>query len=157
DHTSTSALAAFKGRNIGNLLNDSKVSWGWFQGGFRPSTAWDGKQGDYAKCAGTTHANVAGAAAEDYSPHHDPFEYYKSTSNPHPPPPNNTAEIGHDGQANHNYDLTDFDAALKAGDLPSVSFLKAPSYQDGHAGYSDPVDEQNFEVREINAIQKSPQ
>ncbi|MGR6974457.1 phospholipase C [Streptomyces cynarae] len=156
DHTSKNALAAMQGRNIGDLLNSKRVTWGWFQGGFRPSTAWDGKQGDYAKCD-TTHTNVGGAAVVDYSPHHSPFEYYKSTSNPHHLPPKSVDEIGHNGQANHNYDLTDFDAALKAGKLPAVSFLKAAEYQDGHAGYSDPIDEQHFLVSEINAIQKSPQ
>lgn len=156
DHTSENALAAMQGRNIGDVLNSKQVSWGWFQGGFRPSTPWDGKQGDYAKCD-TSHTNVGGAAAVDYSPHHSPFEYYRSTSNPHHLPPRNVDEIGHEGQANHNYDLTDFDAALKAGKLPAVSFLKAAEYQDGHAGYSDPIDEQHFLVQEINAIQKSPQ
>lgn len=156
DHTSKNALASMQGRNVGDLLNSKKVSWGWFQGGFRPSTAWDGKQGDYAKCD-TAHTNVGGASVVDYSPHHSPFEYYKSTSNPHHLPPKNVDEIGHNGQANHNYDLTDFDAALKAGKLPSVSFLKAGEYQDGHAGYSDPADEQHFLIQEINAIQKSPQ
>jgi phospholipase C len=156
DHTATSALAAMQGRNIGDLLNAKHVSWGWFQGGFRPSTAWDGKQDDYARCAGTTHTNVGGAAVEDYSPHHNPFAYYKSTANPHHLAPKNIAEIGHTGRANHNYDLTDFDAALKAGNLPAVSFLKAGEYQDGHAGYSDPIDEQHFLVKEINALQKSP-
>lgn len=157
DHTSTNALAQMQGKNIGDLLNSKDVSWGWFQGGFRPSTAWDGKSGDYAKCSGSTHTNVGGAAAVDYSPHHSPFQYYKSTSNPHHLAPKNIAEIGHAGRANHNYDLTDFDAALKAGSLPSVSFLKAAEYQDGHAAYSDPLDEQHFLVKEINAIQKSPQ
>ncbi|MFG3280637.1 phospholipase C [Streptomyces sp. NPDC048111] len=157
DHTSSSPLAAMRGRNIGDLLNRQKVTWGWFQGGFRPSTPWDGEQGHYAKCSGTTHTNVGGAAAVDYSPHHAPFQYYASTANPHHLPPKNTAEIGHDGRANHNYDLTDFDAALKAGRLPSVSFLKAPQYQDGHAGYSDPIDEQHYLVEQINKIQQSPQ
>jgi phospholipase C len=157
DHTSTSALAEMQGKNIGDLLNSKNVSWGWFQGGFRPSTAWDGKSGDYAKCGGTTHTNVGGAAVVDYSPHHSPFEYYKSTSNPHHLAPKSVAEIGHNGRANHNYDLTDFDAALKADSLPAVSFLKAAEYQDGHAGYSDPADEQNFLIKEINAIQQSPE
>ncbi|MFF3516968.1 phospholipase C [Streptomyces sp. NPDC002573] len=156
DHTSKNALASMQGRNIGDVLNSKKITWGWFQGGFRPSTAWDGKQGDYAKCD-TTHTNVGGAAAVDYSPHHSPFQYYKSTSNPHHLPPKNVDEIGHNGQANHNYDLTDFDAALKAGKLPAVSFVKAPEYQDGHAAYSDPIDEQHFLVQQINALQKSPQ
>ncbi|MEU6318681.1 alkaline phosphatase family protein [Streptomyces sp. NPDC047009] len=156
DHTSKNALAAMQGRNIGDVLNSKKVSWGWFQGGFRPSTAWDGKQGDYAKCD-ATHTNTGGAAVVDYSPHHSPFEYYKSTSNPHHLPPKNVDEIGHNGQANHNYDLTDFDAALKAGKLPAVSFVKAAEYQDGHAAYSDPIDEQHFLVDQINALQNSPQ
>ncbi|MER7644015.1 alkaline phosphatase family protein [Streptomyces sp. NPDC126522] len=157
DHTATSALAVMQGKNIGDLLNSKNVSWGWFQGGFRPSTAWDGKSGDYAQCAGTTHTNVGGAASEDYSAHHEPFEYYKSTSNPHHLAPKSVAEIGHNGRANHNYDLTDFDAAVKADNLPAVSFLKAAEYQDGHAGYSDPTDEQNFLIKEINALQKSPE
>lgn len=156
DHTSTSALASMQGRNIGDLLNSKGVSWGWFQGGFRPSTAWDGKQGDYAKCD-TSHTNVGGAAALDYSPHHNPFAYYASTANPHHLAPKSVAEIGHKGRANHNYDLSDFDAALKAGNLPAVSFLKAGEYQDGHAGYSDPIDEQHFLIKEINALQQSPE
>ncbi|WP_251096185.1 alkaline phosphatase family protein [Streptomyces sp. Caat 7-52] len=156
DHTSSNALAAMRGRNIGDLLNARKVTWGWFQGGFRPSTAWNGTSGSHAKCD-TTHTNVGGAAVVDYSPHHNPFSYYRSTANPHHLPPKNVGEIGHDGRANHNYDLTDFSAALKAGRLPAVSFVKAAQYQDGHAGYSDPLDEQRFLVEQINAIQSSPQ
>jgi phospholipase C len=39
--------------------------------------------------------------------------------------------------------------------MPSVSFLKAAKYQDGHAGYSDPLDEQHFLVTTINAIEQS--
>ncbi|MEU6511366.1 alkaline phosphatase family protein [Streptomyces sp. NPDC046942] len=156
DHTSTNALASMQGKNIGDLLNAKNLTWGWFQGGFRPSTAWNGTSGSYAKCD-TTHTNVGGAAVADYSPHHNPFSYYKSTANPHHLAPKNVSEIGHNGQANHNYDLTDFSAALKAGKLPAVSFLKAGEYQDGHAGYSDPLDEQHFLVQQINAIQSSPQ
>jgi phospholipase C len=156
NHTSDSALAVMTGRNIGDLLNAKNVTWGWFQGGFRPSTAWSGTKGEYATCE-TAHANVGGAEVVDYSPHHNPFAYYRSTANPHHLPPASVDEIGHDGQANHNYDLTDFHAALTAGKLPAVSFVKAPAYQDGHAGYSDPIDEQHFLVEQINAIQSSPQ
>ena len=36
------------------------------------------------------------------------------------------------------------DGELPASALPAVSFLKAPGYQDGHAAYSDPADEQEF-------------
>ena len=30
------------------------------------------------------------------------------------------------------------------GNLPAVSFVKAPKFQNGHPGYSNPSDEQNF-------------
>jgi len=44
------------------------------------------------------------------------------------------------------------DNQLKKHNLPAVSFLKALSIQDGHAGYSDPLDEQIFLANTINAI-----
>jgi phospholipase C len=142
-----------QGKNIGDLLNAKKVTWGWFQGGFTPDTKYAGA-GTYAQCAKTTQ-NVAGAASRDYSPHHNPFAYYESTSNPHHLPPSSDAKIGQTDQANHQYDVTSFDTALSQNNLPAVSFLKAPEAQDGHASYSDPLDEQKFLVNKINAIQKS--
>jgi phospholipase C len=153
NRTSTNNLAALSGRNIGDLLNDRGVTWGWFQGGFAPTVPYAGT-GTHAVC-GATHTNIGGASSADYSPHHSPFEYYASTSNPHHVAPSSVAMIGQTDQANHNYDLADFNAALSAGNMPAVSFLKAAEYQDGHAGYSDPIDEQHFLVSEINAIQKS--
>ncbi len=155
DHTSTNTLAAAQPgqKNIGDLLNAKGVTWGWFQGGFKPTTAYAGA-GTYAKCD-STHTNQAGASVVDYSPHHNPFQYYASTANPHHLPPTSVAMIGHTDQANHQYDLSDFAQALKAGNLPAVSFLKASEFQDGHAAYSDPIDEQNFLVKQINAIQGS--
>ncbi|MEV5511019.1 phospholipase C [Streptomyces orinoci] len=157
DHTGRGALAALRGRNIGDLLNSHGISWGWFQGGFRPSSPWDGRAGHYARCSGRTHTNLGGAEVIDYIPHHAPFQYYRSTANPHHLPPASPAEIGHSGPANHAYDLADFDTALRGGRLPAVSFLKAAAYQDGHAGYSDPIDEQHFLVEWLNRIQRSPQ
>lgn len=155
NHTATNTLAgaAAGNTNIGDLLNAHGVTWGWFQGGFRPTTAAGGDT-TYAVC-GAKHTNIAGASVVDYSPHHNPFAYYPSTSNPHHLPPTSVAAIGQTDQANHQYDMSDFTDALNAGNLPAVSFLKAPEYQDGHAGYSDPIDEQHFLVDQINAIQSS--
>jgi phospholipase C len=152
NHTASENLATMHGRNIGDLLNDKGVTWGWFQGGFRPT----GTQNGFAVC-GQTHTNVGGNAAVDYSPHHEPFQYYPSTANPKHLPPSSVAAIGRTDQANHQYDITDFNDAVSAGNIPAVSFLKAPQYQDGHAGYSDPLDEQRFVVTEINKIQHSRQ
>jgi phospholipase C len=63
--------------------------------------------------------------------------------------------IGKTDPANHQYDLQDFWTAVNGGNMPAVSYLKAAAYQDGHAGYSDPLDEQTFLVNTINQLQKS--
>jgi phospholipase C len=142
---------SMSGPNIGDLLNAKGVSWGWFEGGFAPtSTTSSG-----TPVCGASHTNIGGVAVTDYIPHHEPFQYYKSTANPDHTPPASLAEVGRGGQANHQYDLSWFFKALNGGNLPSVSFLKAAAYQDGHAGYSDPTDEQHFLVNTINAIQRS--
>jgi phospholipase C len=151
DDCSASTHVAMSGKNIGDLLNAKGITWGWFQGGFTPSSVVNGK----AVCA-TAHANVIGASTADYVQHHEPFQYYASTANPHHLPPTSVAMVGHQDQANHQYDLSYFYSALNAGNLPSVSYLKAPAYEDGHAGYSDPLDEQRFLANTINAVEQSP-
>ena len=226
DDCSTRDAAAMSGKNIGDLLNNAGVSWGWFQGGFRPTTSYTaalagvGAAGqstatftpDQFKAYGATHKPAhasnqgicnavtpvgAGLTApltagsgqygykDDYIPHHEPFQYYASTANPHHLTlPTDAAgadtlaglrTIGTDTQSyvngapqfdtpNHQYDTSDFDqlvGAISRGELPpsalpAVSFLKAPGYQDGHAAYSDPIDEQKFIVDEINALQQTP-
>ncbi|QXJ20309.1 alkaline phosphatase family protein [Actinomadura graeca] len=152
NHTAHNNLAVMTGRNVGDLLNAQGVTWGWFQGGFRPT----GKANGYAVC-GAAHENIGGNPVVDYVPHHEPFQYYASTANEKHLPPSSPAAIGRTDQANHQYDLADFDTALGAGHMPAVSFLKAPAYQDGHAAYSDPLDEQRFVVTAVNRIQRSPE
>jgi phospholipase C len=39
--------------------------------------------------------------------------------------------------------------------LPNVVLLKAPGYEDGHASYSSPLDEQNFVINTINDLEQS--
>jgi phospholipase C len=171
-----------EGRNVGDLLNLKGVTWGWFEGGFAATSPAvvnsDGSTKTPAQCAAShiqhqysengrvllTVPNPTinpGAdihvATADYSPHHAPFQYYASTRNPHHLPPKNAAEIGHNGQANHNYDITDFYKALAANNLPAVSYLKAAKYQDAHPGNSDPLTEQVFLVQVLNALQQSPE
>jgi phospholipase C len=150
-HTATSPVGVETGKNIGDLLNAKHVTWGWFQGGFAPTST---NSAGYAVC-GATHNNIGGIAAADYSPHHNPFQYYKSTANPKHLPPSSEAMIGQTDQANHQYDLSDFATTLKDGNMPAVSYLKAAEYQDAHPGYSDPLDEQNFIVNTVNEIEQS--
>jgi phospholipase C len=234
DDCSTRDAVALTGKNIGDELNAASLSWGWFQGGFRPTTTFAaaatatghagqststfiadefkgsftgkmlpptstnntvagtvpaglGTTSDQALCNAYHPIGVALGAhgdststapwgwKDDYIAHHEPFQYYASTANPHHLPPASLSAIGTDTQsyvggqpqfdtANHNYDTSDFDslvAAINAGtlpasDLPAVTFLKAPGYEDGHAQYSNPVDEQVFITNEVNALMKSP-
>src|SRR6202035_458102 len=100
----------------------------------------------------------------DYVPHHAWFQYYTSTANPTHARPSSIQAIGYsttqDGKtadpANHGYDLNDFYASVKAGNYPSVYYVKMPSYQDGHPGNSDPLDEQDGVISLINFLQQQP-
>jgi phospholipase C len=237
DDCSTRDAVALTGKNIGDELNAAGLSWGWFQGGFRPTTTFDaaatatghmgqstatfipdefsgnftgkfnapstttglpsglGTTANQALCnafhpigvalgaTGTTSATAPWGFKDDYIPHHEPFQYYATTANPHHLTVDDSqlhgtgslSSIGWDTQRitagvpqfntpNHNYDSSDFDALVAAIDsgklppsaLPAVTFLKAPGYEDGHAQYSNPRDEQAFVVNEINALEKSP-
>jgi phospholipase C len=130
------------GLNVGDLLNKAGVTWGSFMGGF-------------ANCAAVS-TGTTGLTTADYIPHHAFFQYWNTTLNANHTPRTSVALIGHAGDAaNHEYDINDFFDALKAHNLPAVSFLKARAIQDGHPGYSDPLDEQIFLVNTINALQKS--
>jgi phospholipase C len=144
------------GQNIGDLLDKSGVSWGWFQGGFASPGYVSGQPStdDLSKVCTGAHTNVGGASQLDYNPHHEPFQYYASTANPKHLPPTSVSMIGQQDQANHQYDLKDFWGAADNGNLPAVSYLKAADYQDGHAGYSDPLDEQTFITQTINRLEK---
>jgi phospholipase C len=228
DDCSTRNAVALSGQNIGDLLNARGLSWGWFQGGFRPSTSYATALTDISvtqptstfvpdqfRALGATDPNVIAKTAsnqgicntstpvgvklpaslgtgtgqygfkDDYIAHHEPFQYYASTTNPHhlTIPTNASGKdtiaglktIGTDTQSyvsgvpqfntpNHQYDSSDFDqlvAAIGKGqlppsELPAVSFLKAPGWADGHAAYSDPLDEQYWVTNEINALEKTP-
>ena len=152
DVCSGTGTVQFGGQNIGDLLNSRGVTWGFFSGGFDLTvTNPNGSTG----CSRSTTSAVTMTKKADYIPHHQPFQYYTSTANPKHTRPSSVKMIGFSDGANHQYDINDFYAAVAANNLPSVSYLKAPGYQDGHAGYSDPLDEQTFVVHVINMLQQS--
>ena len=151
------------GQNIGDLLNAKNITWGWFEGGFDLTVTNHNGTTECNRSSVNVIPGYGGAATADYIPHHEPFQYYASTANPSHLRPSSISAIGSSWEAdgttpepaNHQYDSHDFFDALTNGNLPSVSFLKAPAYQDGHPGYSDPIDEQAFDVSVINALMKS--
>ncbi len=157
------------GQNIGNLLSAQGLSWGSFMGGFdltvtNPNGTTGCKRSSPATAANDT-TNFPPQPSDmnftaDYIPHHAWFQYFPSTANPtHARPTVPPSQYGMfsapTDAANHEYDTHDFFDALKANNLPAVSILKAPANMDGHAGYSDPLLEQQFVVSVINAIQSS--
>jgi phospholipase C len=154
DVCSAGATIGMGGQNIGDLLNRAGTTWGWFQGGFADKNYVPGQPSTDKTPCNNAHTNITGASVTDYSAHHEPFEYYQSTANPQHLPPTSISMIGKQDQANHQYDVKDFWAAAGNGNLPAVSYLKAARYQDGHAGYSDPLDEQTFIAQTINRLQK---
>ncbi|HEY3909268.1 MAG TPA: alkaline phosphatase family protein [Stellaceae bacterium] len=148
------------GRNIGDLLNRAGIAWGGFMGGF--DLAAKNPNGTTG-CSRSTYSTVVHTKIADYIPHHNWFQYHASTANPNHARPGSVAMIGysfdHDGKrdpANHEYDLMDFYDAVKAGNVPAVVFIKLPAYQDGHAGYSDPLDEQTGLVMLIDFLEHQP-
>jgi phospholipase C len=151
--STTSAAVSMSGTNIGDLLSSAGITWGWFEGGFNLSkTNSNGTTG----CARSTTSAVTGVTETDYIPHHEPFQYYATTQNLQHTRPTSVWTIGSDDAAHHQYDIDDFYDVVNAGNMPAVSFLKAPGYEDAHAGYSDPLDEQEFVVKVINFLEQRP-
>jgi phospholipase C len=138
------------GRNIGDLLNEHDVTWGWFSGGFRPTS----QLADGTAVCGQSHTTHFGKTGTDYDSGNEAFQYYKSTSNPHHLPPTSVTAIGHSDQANHQYDLSDFWDAATHDNLPAVSFLKAGGYQQGGCSCSSALDEQDFITGVVNGLQR---
>jgi phospholipase C len=150
------ALVHMTGKNIGDLLNAADLTWGFFHDGFDLNLAnGNGSSG----CRRSHRSNVTGVTSLDYTPGLNPFQYYDSTANPLHARPAFPQVVGYpnDGGADHQYDLRDFFRALDVDNFPTVSFLKAPAYRDGHAGFSDPLDEQAFLVEVINTIEQTPE
>jgi len=150
--TTTGELYSMTSQTIGDLLNSAGVTWGFFTQGFDLTvTNANGTTG----CKRSTTSLITNTNKADYIPHHEPFQYYKSTANPTHARPTSVTSVGYNDAANHQYDVHDFYDAIMAGNYPAVSFLKAPGYQDAHAGYSDPLDEQAFVVGVINFLQEN--
>jgi len=144
-------------KNVGDLLNDKGITWGWFHGGF-------------GNC-NSIHMASDGSVKQDYIGHHEPFNYFPSTQNLTHVAPSSPAKVGFSDQANHQYDLNalfkvnsvsgatsrtyDITGFQPGVTLPAVTFLKAPGFMDGHAQYSDPLLEQHFIAQVVNTVMTS--
>jgi phospholipase C len=164
DDVCSGAGVSLRGRNIGDLLNERGISWGWFQGGFDLSLVNENGSTGCERSSDQTVPDALVKTPRDYVPHHQPFQFYASTANPSHARPSGVLAIGHSlaaddthDPANHQYDSHDFFDALAARNLPAVSYLKAPGFQDAHAGNSNPIDEQHFVEQVVSALRASPE
>jgi phospholipase C len=165
----TTNTSQMTGKNIGDLMNGAGIPWGGFMGGFNLTvTNANGTTGCKRSTASSVIANSVEASGNlnklDYGTKQGWFQYFASTANPTHARPSAVAAIGQTYQAdnktldpaNHQYDIQDFFSTVQAGNFPAVNYLKAPEFQNGHAGYSDPLDEQAFVTQVINFLQQQP-
>ncbi len=150
--TTLSPLGVATGQNIGDLLNARHITWGWFQGGFAPT--------------GTNTAGfaVCGSQPQEHRRQHGGRLLAAPRAVPvlqvHRQPEAPAAQLRGHGRPHRPGQppvrpVLASPRPLKDGNMPAVSFLKAAAYQDGHPGYSDPLDEQTFLVNTINQIEQS--
>ena len=78
--TTTGETFSMSGKNIGDLLNAAGVTWGFFSGGFDLAVS---NPNGTTGCARSTISLVTNTNKADYIPHHQPFQYYKSTAESH--------------------------------------------------------------------------
>ena len=122
-------LPASSVRTIGDALNDKKISWAYFGGGYNDAVALS----DEAVAAGTAmtqNSSTAMGAAALADPSHElgvaycqicnPFQYASSI-------------MGNEAQRKaHIKDTVDLLASIKSNTLPAVSFGKPDGLLDGH-------------------------
>ncbi|WP_068093741.1 phospholipase C [Novosphingobium rosa] len=166
DTCSSKTGATFKmtGQNIGDLLNAAGITWGGFMGGFDLTAT--NANGSTGCTRSTVSPNTGLNPGNDYSPHHAWFQYYASTANLLHTRPSATSMIGYTDPTldaagsttpvHHQYDYNDFITSVSAGNFPSVSYIKAPYFQDAHPGNSNPLDEQAFVTTLINFLMQQP-
>jgi acid phosphatase len=144
---------------IGDLMTDAGISWAYYGGG------WDNAAGNttgrgYTNGPGPTcgDPNSAPAPADgngqnagypycpdkSYQQHHYPFAYFARYAPTMP-------------DRSHLQDEKDFMAAVSAGKLPKVSFVKPLGIENEHPGYASEPNGSDHLVSLVDAIVKGPQ
>ncbi|WP_226911402.1 acid phosphatase [Gallaecimonas mangrovi] len=118
-------------KHIGDMLDSRKVSWAWYSG------AWDAALAD--------RSLIYKFPKPNFQAHHQPFNYFKDMA------------PGTEERKEHLKDEKDFLAAIKAGNLPAVSFYKPQGNLNQHSGYANVYDGDKHIADIIHKLQQSPQ
>jgi acid phosphatase len=128
-------------RTIGDMLSAKGVSWTWYAGGWDEALA-DGRRDPKAP---RTVIYATGAGSPIFVPHHQPFNYHARFA------------PGTADRARHLKDEKDFVAAIDAGTLPSVAFLKPAGRYTEHPGLADVKTGDEHITTLLDRLRKSPQ
>jgi phospholipase C len=102
------------------------------------------KNVDWAWYSGGWNNAIAGNPDPKFQFHHQPFAYFAKYAD------------GTQGRTDHLKDMDDFTAAVTAGTLPPVSFVKPIGALNEHAGYTDILKGENATVAMIEQVMASP-
>ncbi|HZQ79841.1 MAG TPA: alkaline phosphatase family protein [Acidimicrobiia bacterium] len=137
---------------IGDRLSAAGVSWAWYGGGWA-NAAGDTTSAGWTNGAGPACADPQARAGSAYPRcpdtrfqfHHQPFAYFAAFGEDTP---------GHRAnRAAHLKDEADFRAALEAGALPAVAFVKPLGTENEHPGYGSEHEGDTHLVDLVRAIQ----
>jgi acid phosphatase len=128
DPAKATTLPPQTGPTIGDRLSAKSVEWAWYAG------AWDAAIADGKRPATqprqVIYAPDAPAAAPDFQPHHQPFNYYANFD-----PAMHPKE-----RAAHLKDYGDLVTDIAAGHLPPIAFYKPQGNLNQHPGYASIAD-----------------
>lgn len=119
--------------NVGDRLNGAGLTWAWYNEDWNAVKPWALKS-----AFGPGDGSAVVDSIDMYVPHHNPFQYYPSWF----------ANV----RGGHMRDCEDFFADVKAGQLPSVSFLKATGAHDEHPADSAPQWGEQWVMNILKAI-----
>jgi len=112
---------------IGDRLSDAGISWNWYAGGWNDA--------------------ASGHAGALFQYHHQPFNYFKNFAAADPTTGRPAGPL-----RSHLRDETEFEAAARAGTLPTVSFVKPYGAENEHPGYASATDGSDHLVELIRDV-----
>jgi len=131
----------FSERTIGDALSQKGVTWAWYAGGWDAALA-DGQQDPRAKRA-IIYSRDQGSPI--FQPHHQAFNYFARFA------------PGTADRAAHLKDEKAFAAAIDAGTLPQVAFLKPAGRYNEHPSYTDLTTGDEHIAALLERLSRSPQ
>jgi phospholipase C len=128
---------------IGDRLSDKSIDWAWYSGGWNAALAQATAIADAGLEAGVASEAGVETRAKIFQYHHQPFIYFDNYKD------------GTAARAAHLKDEDDFIAAVNAGMLPPVSFVKPAGIDNEHPNYTNVIDGENHVLDLITKIKNN--